>query len=100
MPQTSLFPSALDWTAVRIQWEDQTPDLSATMVSTIHVKRADGDWTAVLSQRWQGVMLDFAHSFTSDVMSAWLYGTPADVLTAAKGSHKAARLHAAAHQYD
>lgn len=100
MPQHDLFGSALVWESVRVQWEDHTPDLEASFTSTLYVKRADGDWTAVLSQRWEGIMLDFAATFMSDVTTAWLFGTSADVLTAAKGVHKAARLHRAAHAFD
>lgn len=88
------------WTAIRVEWVDNTPDLDATFTSQLLVRRKDGDWTTVLSQRWEGIMLDFAATFMQDVMTAWLFGTSNDVLLAAKGVHKAARLHRKAHSYD
>lgn len=95
-----MFDSALDWTAIRVTWEDLTPHLDASFTTTLHVKRADGDWSAVFSVRWTGLMLDFAHTWTAEVMSAWLYGTSTDVLRVAKKVHRDAGRHALAHAYD
>lgn len=100
MPQRNLLDSALDWTAIRLSWEDESPDLVASFRCTLHVQRGDGSWSAVVSTRWQGLMVDFVQTYTSEVMAAWMYGTPEDVLRVSRKVHRDAGRHAQAHAYD
>lgn len=100
MPQRNLLDSTLDWTGVRISLEDHSPDLVASFTTTLQVRRADGDWSSLIVIRWQGLMVDFLQTYVSEVMNAWLYGTPADVVKTSKRVHKTAGQHAAAHAYD
>lgn len=100
MPQNNLFDSALDWSGVRMTYTDHLPDLSATFTTTIQVKRADGDWSTLMVQHWSGTMVDFLTTWSTEVMNAWLYGTPSDVPKAAVRVFRAARRHKEAHEYE
>lgn len=97
MPQWNLLQPGDDPIGFRVEWVDRTPDLIDGFDVTVYMRRRDGDWTAVVSQRWSGLMLDFACTFTTDVTSAWLWGDRRDVVRAAASVERAARVHAREH---
>jgi hypothetical protein len=100
MPQRNLFDATLDWSGVRISYQDHTPDLDASFTTTIQVKRADGDWSTLIVHHWSGVMVDFLPTYSTSVMEAWLFGNPLDVPRAATKVFRSARRHKEAHSYD
>lgn len=100
MPQRNLFDSTLDWTGVRVQITDHTPNLVASFTTTLQVKREDGDWSSLHVLHWRGLMVDFLGTYVSEVMNAWLYGTPKDVIKVSKKVQRDAGRHAVAHAYD
>lgn len=100
MPQNNLFDSALDWTGVRIELTDHTPDQVASFETWVQVKRVDGKWSSVHHARWEGLMVDLLDRFVTEVTHAWLYGNSDDVLRVAKKVHRDAGRHAVAHAYD
>lgn len=97
MPQLNLLKPGEYPTGLRITWEDRTPDLEGAFDTTIHLRRRDGDWTALIVQRWSGTMLDLADSWTQAVTNAWLWGDRRDVLRAAVAQHRQAKKHARVH---
>jgi len=99
MPQRNLFDATLDWSGVRIQYADHTPELDASFTTSIQVLRADGDWSTLIVQHWSGVMVDYLSTWSQAVMDAWLYGRPEDVPKAAVRIFRQARRHHEAHRY-
>lgn len=100
MPQLNLLNPGDQPVAISIQWEDRTPDLDPAWVSTIRLRKRDGDWYTFTSARWVGVMVDFAQTYSHDIMNAWMYGEPADLLAAHQRVHRAAKAHMKAHAAD
>lgn len=98
MPQLNLLKPGDDPTGLRLQWVDRTPDLIGAFDSVIYMRRQDGDWTTVLVQRWTGVMLDFAATWTTDVTTAWFWSDRRAVVAAAVAVHRAAKRHAKEHK--
>jgi hypothetical protein len=94
-----MLDASLDWNGVRVTLQDLTPTLDARFTSTLQVLRADGDWSTLYVTHWEGVMADFIHTYMSEVVSAWLYGAPEEVVRAHKSVHRQALAHKRAHEF-
>lgn len=100
MPQMNLYEPSKDLVGIRISWTWPDDVQVGGPVSTIELRTFGGDWFTLISQRWEGIMLDFITTFMSDVGIAFAFGDRRAVLSAAQSTHRAARAHMKSHQHD
>lgn len=93
MPQHTLWSTGQEAVGLLVEVEDLTPQLDTAMMTTVKVKRLDGDWTTFCMHRWVGIEADLLEQFVESVTKAWMYGTLSDVLAAATRIKRQAREH-------
>lgn len=97
MPQRTLWSTGQEAVGIQVEVEDLTPQLDVAVMTTVRVKRLDGEWTVFCMHRWVGIEADLLDQFVEGVMKAWSYGTVADVLAAATKVKRQAREHRRRH---
>lgn len=98
MPQHQLLPDRPALVGLRLTIIDRSPDGDPSWQLLLEQKARGGDWGTLRADVWEGIMLDFATTWASDLVACFLYGEGGDDLfRSARSIHKAAKEHVKAH---
>lgn len=99
MPQLSMLPGTPLSDGIRLTITDLTPHLDPAWHFQVEGRLLDCDWMTLTLDRYSGVMTDFASTWATDVVAAFLFDEgllPAKM--AAQSVYRAAWAHQHAHR--
>lgn len=93
MPQDTLLPDDPRLTGLSIEWKEVIDAKGPRWRCTIRVYEWPGDPATVHVSDWEGVMLDYVATLSSEVASAFMFDSRREVPRAAAGILRLARRH-------